>query len=161
VYNKVDVRRTPANELQKNAVQVSAKTGEGIPRLIEAVQHALGIDRCGMVSSAERTAVREGSPPDAAVNNPMPVLQSKSGSLKNRTDAVFYAPALGSERQKKACVESLDSVRHALGAAEAGFTLDAAVSDIEDALYFLGEITGAVTPEDILDTVFSQFCVGK
>jgi tRNA modification GTPase len=68
--------------------------------------------------------------------------------------------ALGSARQKKACVEALDSVRHALRASE-GFTLDAAVADVEDALYFLSEITGTVTPEDILDTVFSQFCLGK
>jgi tRNA modification GTPase len=33
--------------------------------------------------------------------------------------------------------------------------------DLRQALQALGEITGETTPEDILDTIFSQFCVGK
>ncbi len=41
------------------------------------------------------------------------------------------------------------------------YSLDAAVQDIEDALDFLGELTGRVTADDILDSVFSNFCVGK
>ena len=55
----------------------------------------------------------------------------------------------------------MDSISHGLEAPKLGFTLDAVVQDIEDALDFLGEITGEVTPEDILDTVFSRFCLGK
>jgi tRNA modification GTPase len=33
--------------------------------------------------------------------------------------------------------------------------------DLKDALYALGEIIGAVDVEQILDSVFSQFCIGK
>ncbi len=33
--------------------------------------------------------------------------------------------------------------------------------DLRDALQALGEITGDTTPEDILDRIFSQFCIGK
>lgn len=68
---------------------------------------------------------------------------------------------LGSERQKIAVEEALDSINHALIAAEQGFTLDAAVQDIEDAISCLAELTGEVTPDDILESVFSSFCVGK
>lgn len=34
-------------------------------------------------------------------------------------------------------------------------------SDIRAALAALGEITGETTPEDVLDVVFSRFCIGK
>ena len=33
--------------------------------------------------------------------------------------------------------------------------------DLHTALDSLGEITGATTPEDILETIFSRFCIGK
>jgi tRNA modification GTPase len=68
---------------------------------------------------------------------------------------------LGTERQKKAAESALGAARHALAALEEGFAPDAVAADIEEALDFLGEITGAVTPENILETVFSQFCLGK
>jgi tRNA modification GTPase len=33
--------------------------------------------------------------------------------------------------------------------------------DIRKALYHLGEITGAITPDDLLGHIFSKFCIGK
>ncbi|UPT66149.1 MAG: tRNA uridine-5-carboxymethylaminomethyl(34) synthesis GTPase MnmE [Sphingobacteriales bacterium JAD_PAG50586_3] len=33
--------------------------------------------------------------------------------------------------------------------------------DLRQALYHLGEITGAISPEDILGSIFSRFCIGK
>ena len=67
---------------------------------------------------------------------------------------------LGSERQKNAVERALESVSHALSLTK-DYALDAVVQDLEDALDFLGEVTGDVTPEDVLDSIFSHFCVGK
>lgn len=39
--------------------------------------------------------------------------------------------------------------------------LDLAAFDLREALNKLGEITGEVTPEDIINRIFSNFCVGK
>ena len=50
---------------------------------------------------------------------------------------------------------------HAISSANDGYSLDAVVQDLEDALDSLGEITGEVTPDDILESIFSNFCVGK
>ena len=67
---------------------------------------------------------------------------------------------LGSERQKVAVTRALESVRHAL-ALTSEYALDAVVQDLEDSLDALGEVTGDVTPEDVLDSIFANFCVGK
>lgn len=67
---------------------------------------------------------------------------------------------LGSERQKNAVEQALESVHHALSLTK-DYALDALVQDLEDSLDFLGEVTGDVTPDDVLESIFSHFCVGK
>jgi len=69
--------------------------------------------------------------------------------------------SLGSERQKNAVHTARSFLANALKASQEGFPMDAVSQDLEDALSALGEITGEVTSADILDTVFSGFCVGK
>ncbi len=73
------------------------------------------------------------------------------------TDGVM----IDSLRQK----ELLEKAYIALGEVErgmaSGVSLDGVAVDLKDALDALGEITGEVTSRDILDTIFSGFCVGK
>lgn len=69
--------------------------------------------------------------------------------------------SLGSERQKDAVHKALQFLNSATENAKIGFPLDVITEDMEEALRFLGEITGEVTSDDILDKVFSGFCVGK
>ncbi len=67
---------------------------------------------------------------------------------------------LGSQRQKDAVSEALESVNHAIMVCQE-LTLDAVVQDLEDALDSLGELTGEVCADDVLESIFSHFCVGK
>ena len=53
------------------------------------------------------------------------------------------------------------SVRRAREALTAGFTPDALLTDVEEALEALGELTGQSVREDITDRIFAKFCVGK
>ena len=68
---------------------------------------------------------------------------------------------LGSARQKESVQEALNCTKHALVSADDNYTLDAVVQDLEDALDALGEVTGDVTPDDVLGSIFANFCVGK
>ena len=54
--------------------------------------------------------------------------------------------------------ESLTAVLHGL---ETGVTSDLVALDIRQALYYLGEITGEVTTDDLLGNIFGKFCIGK
>ena len=53
---------------------------------------------------------------------------------------------------------SLDNV---LAGMEHGVTGDFLAMDIRQSLHYLGEITGAITTEDLLTNIFSRFCIGK
>ncbi len=68
---------------------------------------------------------------------------------------------LGSARQKQAVEDALTNLHHALSAEEKGFSADAVIHDLEETLACLSEITGEITSDDVLESIFSQFCVGK
>ena len=89
------------------------------------------------------------------------LIKEVKNTLVKSTKSERTQAGLGSERQKQAVDEALDSVNHALEVSCAEFTMDAVVQDLEDALSFLSEITGETTPDDILGNIFANFCVGK
>ena len=62
--------------------------------------------------------------------------------------------SLGTERQKEAVTAALEAGR-------SGYPLDAVIQDVEEAVHALGSVTGEVRSDDILDKIFSGFCVGK
>ena len=67
---------------------------------------------------------------------------------------------LGSARQKKSVEEALEAIQHAIKTS-GDYALDAVVQDLEDSLDALSEITGEICADDILSSIFSNFCVGK
>lgn len=64
-------------------------------------------------------------------------------------------------RQEDAVSRALASIRRAKAAMDDGLTPDAILTDAEDALNAIGELTGRTAREDIVSTIFSRFCVGK
>ena len=64
-------------------------------------------------------------------------------------------------RQEDAVTRALAAIRRAKAAFADGLTPDAILTDAEDALNALGELTGRTAREDIVSTIFSRFCVGK
>lgn len=54
--------------------------------------------------------------------------------------------------------EALERVLEGMGN---GITGDFLAMDIRQSLHYLGEITGAITTDDLLDNIFSKFCIGK
>lgn len=61
-------------------------------------------------------------------------------------------------------LEALQKTEEALIRVQNGIdavTSDFLSMDIKQALHYLGEITGAVTTDDLLENIFSKFCIGK
>ena len=120
-------------DLSENAVIEQRQNDFDIPQVRISAKKGIGL---GELSEAVRSALSVGG-----------------ASERNST-------GLGSERQKISVEKALESVRHALALSE-DYALDAVVQDLEDSLDALGEVTGDVTPDDVLGSIFSHFCVGK
>ncbi|MDR2150062.1 MAG: tRNA uridine-5-carboxymethylaminomethyl(34) synthesis GTPase MnmE [Spirochaetaceae bacterium] len=68
---------------------------------------------------------------------------------------------IASERQKSLIDRAVEALEGGLALVQAGQTLDLIAPHFRDALTALGEITGEVSTAELLETIFSQFCVGK
>lgn len=68
---------------------------------------------------------------------------------------------LTDQRQEDAARRARDAIRRGRGALEDGLTADAVLTDAEEALDAIGELTGRTAREEIVDRIFSRFCVGK
>lgn len=64
-------------------------------------------------------------------------------------------------RHYEALYRAEESLQQAIQNMEQGVTSDFVAMDIRHALYALGEITGEVTTDDLLDKIFRDFCIGK
>ncbi len=70
-------------------------------------------------------------------------------------------PLVSSPRHKDILKRALDHVASAQGAHTRGMPADFVAIDLTSAVNALGEITGETVTEDLLDIIFSEFCVGK
>jgi tRNA modification GTPase len=71
------------------------------------------------------------------------------------------APLLSSPRHRELVDRALGCVTEALRALAEGWPEDMLAIDLRDAVLALGEITGESASEDLLASIFGQFCIGK
>ena len=75
----------------------------------------------------------------------------------NDPDAVVVANA----RHSDALVHARDAIQRAIDGLKAGISGDFAAQDIRECMHYLGEITGEITTDEVLGSIFSRFCIGK
>ncbi len=68
---------------------------------------------------------------------------------------------LTNARQADAANRALSAVAEARSTLRIGMTADVVLTDCESALAALGELNGKQVRDDLIDTIFSRFCVGK
>jgi tRNA modification GTPase len=70
-------------------------------------------------------------------------------------------PLVSNPRHQASLKRALDHVRAAQGGQLGGLSPDLVAIDVREAVDALGEITGETISEDLLEAIFSDFCVGK
>ena len=68
---------------------------------------------------------------------------------------------LTNARQYETMTTAADAMQRAMRAASGGVPHEMVLLDLYEALTALGELTGEVVTDDILDRIFSTFCIGK
>ena len=137
-----------------------------------------------MVREAGKPCIVVFSKADLGIAQPDLVLEGSGGQLVSAvhlssatgegiavledTVAALYpagaAPAgsiLTNPRQAEAVRRALEALAGARSALEGGLTPDAVLTDVETAMHAIGEVTGRTLREDLVDRIFSRFCVGK
>ncbi|PCJ63865.1 MAG: tRNA uridine-5-carboxymethylaminomethyl(34) synthesis GTPase MnmE [Bacteroidetes bacterium] len=64
-------------------------------------------------------------------------------------------------RHADALAKSSEALQKVLEGLDTGLTSDMVALDIRNSLYQLGLITGEVTNDEVLDSIFTRFCIGK
>ena len=70
-------------------------------------------------------------------------------------------PQVSNRRQRDALRRAESALAAAIGAEAAGLSSDVVAGEVAAAVRALGEITGENATEDLLDAIFSRFCLGK
>jgi tRNA modification GTPase len=120
IRNKIDLPSQTAEPTPPQCIPVSAKTGQGIPQLRQAIL------RIAQGDNAEE----------------------QSGILTNL-------------RQHQAVVAALESLKAAANSTANRIPHEMVMLDLYAALNHLDALTGQTTPDDILNRIFSTFCIGK
>ena len=89
--------------------------------------------------------------------------------LKDRIRSLVLSGAVQAEdgvylantRQKQAVYEALEAVREGIAIRDAELGTDMIGTELQKAYDALGEVTGNSVREDLIDTIFSRFCLGK
>ena len=87
--------------------------------------------------------------------------------LADTVDALFAGKLtcagsiLTNARQYDACRRAHEAILRSLQGRTLGLTPDAVLTDVEEAMEAIGEVTGATVREDITARIFERFCVGK
>ncbi|TXC77099.1 tRNA uridine-5-carboxymethylaminomethyl(34) synthesis GTPase MnmE [Luteibaculum oceani] len=68
---------------------------------------------------------------------------------------------ISSARHEDALSKAKEAMEGLLNGMDMGIPSDLLAQDMRQALYFLGEITGEISSDEILGSIFSKFCIGK
>ncbi len=79
-----------------------------------------------------------------------------SGRLQQKDEVL-----LTNVRHKELIDRTVESIDAACASYEAGMPIDCITIDIRSAADYLGQITGESVSEQVIDMIFSRFCVGK
>ena len=75
----------------------------------------------------------------------------------NNIDATY----IGNARQVSKIKEALNNIKEAINGIELGFPVDMINVDITNAWMSLGELIGEGNPEELINNLFTNFCLGK
>ena len=91
-------------------------------------------------------------------------VEALTNAIKEKYDKELYlasSDTLNNERQIGLAIQAEQSMKNAIRTLENGMELDLVTIDLENAWTSLKEIAGKAGKEDLLDEIFSRFCLGK
>lgn len=115
--------------------------------LIEDLQIPDAIENPVIISAKNKLAIKE--------------LQDRLVATVNRERLDGSNLIVSNIRHLEALKKTEESLQNVVEGMQNELPGDLIAMDIRQALHYLGEITGMVTPDDLLGNIFGKFCIGK
>jgi len=128
-------------------------------------------------TSKQLTDIQKDLPPNASLGYlkslPFIPISASSGTGVDQLKELIHSALISKEleaagslvisrkRHKVAMERALDSIHRAINGMDSALSPEFISADINDALGQIGEIAGETTPEQVLDVIFNEFCIGK
>ena len=148
-----DLSNTTWEEIEKEVQELEAlgipyvKVGNKVDKAEPALLKKLGREGMIFISASQQTNIDQ---------------------LKNKLLSFFHIDSVKSGdvlvtnlRHYQNLLQTKESLDRVLKSMEDGITGDFLAMDIRQSLHYLGEITGSITTDDLLENIFSKFCIGK
>ena len=131
---------------QRASVRIAVLNKADLPAAVHPDALEASFDAVCVLSAKERTGLEA---LEQAVAEHFPAPDAPAGEI------------LTNARHAEAIGRALESLRAAREAMLLGVTPDAVLTEAEEAMAAIGELTGASIREDITNRIFARFCVGK
>ena len=160
VLGLVDATQAPET-IQQAAQAIVEKVDQSHQRLLLLLNKTDLRSRHYLPSVGEPSGCERSLSISAKTGEGLDLLRSKlveiGQSLMGTQNTVLVTNVRHYEALKHAS-ESLSSVAKGL---DEGIPTDLVAQDLREALYYLGSITGEITTDEVLGSIFDRFCIGK
>ena len=122
------------------------------------------MNKADLVPRAERTAVAGALWTSAVTGEGMEALRAeilRRAGASAAGEGTAAQPTLTNARQRDSIARAIEALERAGAAAVAGTPHEMVLLDLYDALQALDGLTGQTTADDVLNQIFSTFCIGK
>lgn len=175
LVEKIGVERARESLNQADLVLCMLNAGEGLQEedkeifsLVEGKKKIIIINKTDLPSKLQEEEIRKIFPEETILRLSLKEELGLEELEKTIEDLVFAGQAFFIEnnlvtniRHKKLLEESRENLLEACNALASGMPTDLVAIDLKNALFSLGEITGETVSDDIIQQIFSQFCLGK
>jgi tRNA modification GTPase len=173
VVEQIGVDRSRTALQRADLILVVTDAADGLTEADQAVIHLLPekVERLGIINKVDQAEPAERERLSAALGGAQVLavsaetgegLAELEAAIAARAGMLDQEQALVVNARHDACLaQAQEHLEAALQTLEAGFGSDLISIDVRAAWVALGEVTGETVGEDLLDQIFSRFCIGK
>jgi tRNA modification GTPase len=172
IANKMDLLESPGVRESGSPGDVSPGVGEsGSQGEVSQGEVSPGVGESGRLGVGDRVQSKLPDSPTPGLSDFIKISAKEKmhiDELKQQIYSAAIKQQLGDQELLITNVRHLEALQKTeaamirlLNGIGGEVTSDFLALDIKQALHYLGEITGAVTTDDLLENIFSKFCIGK
>lgn len=120
---------------------------------------------CGVIMDRKRTILQEQIPDRIFISAKY---NEGINDLQNKLVAAANIPEIGEQdvivtniRHYEALRKAQQAIQRVIEGLDTGISGDFLSQDIRECMYYLGEITGQISTDEVLGNIFGKFCIGK